>query len=125
MFAITGTYAALLTLFFVFLSARVIVYRRGNGISLGDAGDPQLLSRIRAQGNFAEYAPLGLILMGLAEGQGSTALWLHLCGLMLLAGRLAHGLNFTFRLGQMVLRVGGMVMTILALVLGAVLCLPI
>jgi uncharacterized protein len=95
MFAVTGIYAAILALFFLFLTARVIIYRRENRISLGDAGDPQLLARVRAQGNFAEYVPFALILMALAEGQGTAALWLHLCGVMLLVGRLAHGLNFT------------------------------
>ena len=57
--AITGSYAAALTLLFVVLSARVIVHRRGKKVSLGDGGDPVLVQKIRAQGNFAEYAPLG------------------------------------------------------------------
>lgn len=125
MFAITGTYAAILTLLFMFLSARVIVYRRVNRISLGDAGDPVLLSRIRAQGNCVEYAPLGIVLMALAEGQGSAPFWLHVCGILLTAGRLSHGLNFTLQLRQVLLRSGGMVLTSLSLALGAVLCLPL
>jgi uncharacterized protein len=124
MLAITGTYAAILTGFFIFLSARVIIYRRGNSVSLGDAGDKVLLSRIRAQGNFSEYAPLGVLLLAVAEMQGEGALWLHLCGMLLLVGRLMHGLNFTFQLGLMPMRVGGMVLTFTALALGAVLALP-
>jgi hypothetical protein len=125
MLAITGVYAAILTAFFIVLSARVIGYRRGNNVSLGDAGDKVLLSRIRAHGNFSEYAPLGLLLLAIAEAQGSGALWLHLCGILLLVGRLMHGLNFTFRLNQMALRAGGMLLTLAALALGAILALPL
>ena len=40
-------------------------------------------------------------------------------------GRLAHGLNFSFGLRKMVLRVGGMVLTLAALLLGALLALPL
>ncbi len=89
--AITGSYAAALTLFYLVLSARVIAMRRGGRINLGDGNDPEMLRRIRAHGNFAEYVPLGLILLAIAELQGEAALWLHLTGAMLLAGRLMHG----------------------------------
>ena len=69
---VTGLYAAPLAGLVIVLSARVIIYRRGKAISLGDGGDAVLLARMRAQGNFAEYAPFGLILMLIAEIQGSA-----------------------------------------------------
>jgi uncharacterized protein len=121
---VTGLYAALLAVLFFVLSARVIVYRRGNSISLGDGNDPVLLQRIRAQGNFSEYAPFGIVLMLVAEAQGSPAFWLHICGILLLIGRAMHGVNFSFGLRQMGLRVGGMLLTLLALGLAAFLALP-
>ena len=121
---VTGLYAAPLAVLFIVLSARVITYRRGNAISLGDGDDAVLLARMRAQGNFAEYAPFGLILMLIAEIQGSAHVWLHICGALLLAGRLLHGINFSFALRDMRLRVGGMVLTLTSLALGVVLCLP-
>jgi uncharacterized protein len=121
---ISGSYAAGLTLLFLVLSARVITYRRGNRISLGTGNDPVLEARVRAQGNFAEYAPLGIVLLAIAELKGSAAIWLHLCGALLLIGRLMHGVNFSLGLRKMVLRVGGMMMTLISLGLGAVLCLP-
>ncbi|MCU0909552.1 MAG: MAPEG family protein [Rhodobacteraceae bacterium] len=123
--AITGSYAAALTLFYLLLSARVIAKRRGHRINLGDGDDPDMLRRMRAHGNFAEYAPLGLLLLAIAELQGEAALWLHLTGGLLLAGRLMHGVNFTFALKSMPLRTGGMVLTFLSLLLGAGLSLPI
>jgi uncharacterized protein len=122
---ISGSYAAGLTLLFLVLSARVIIYRRGNRISLGNGNDPVLEARVRAQGNFAEYAPLGIVLLAIAELQGSAAIWLHLCGALLLIGRLMHGVNFSLGLRKMALRVSGMMMTLISLGLGAVLCLPI
>lgn len=123
--AITGLYAAALAVLFLVLSARVIVYRRGNSISLGDAGDAVLLARIRAQGNFVEYAPFGVLLLLIAEVQGTAPIWLHLCGGLMLIGRVLHGVNFSFGIRNMMLRLGGMLLTLIALGLGAALCLPI
>jgi uncharacterized protein len=122
---VTGVYAAALTVLYLFLTARVIIFRRVNRVSLGDGNDEELLRRMRAHGNFAEYVPLGLLLMGIAEVQGSQTWLLHVVGLMLLAGRLMHGLNFTFALKSMPLRTVGMMLTLTALGLGAVLALPI
>ena len=122
---ITGGYAAALTVLFLILSTRVIIHRRGQKVSLGTGGDPVLEQKIRAQGNFAEYAPLGVILLAIAELQGHAAVWLHLVGGLLLVGRLAHGVNFSFGLRKMVLRVGGMLLTLTALALGALLALPL
>lgn len=122
--AITGTYAAALTLLYLLLSARVITVRRSRRINLGDGDDPDLQRRVRAHGNFAEYAPLGLILLLIAEQQGTAPAFLHLTGMLLLIGRFAHGVNFTYGLKSMALRTGGMVATFLALFLGALLVLP-
>jgi uncharacterized protein len=122
--AVTGTYAAALAGLFLLLTARVIVYRRAERINLGDGSDPVMLRRIRAQGNFVETVPLALILLAIAELQGEAPGWLHLTGGLLLAGRLAHGLNFSFDLKQMQLRVGGMGLTLVAILLGAGLALP-
>jgi uncharacterized membrane protein YecN with MAPEG domain len=123
--AITGTYAAALTLLYLLLSARVITVRRSRRINLGDGNDADLQRRVRAHGNFAEYAPLGLILMLIAEQQDTAPVWLHLTGGLLVLGRFAHGVNFTFGLKSMPLRTGGMIATFFALFLGAILVLPI
>jgi uncharacterized membrane protein YecN with MAPEG domain len=48
------------------------------------------LQRIRQHGNCAEWSGFVLILMILAEGMGTPALWLHATGLLLLVGRIAH-----------------------------------
>ena len=120
---VTPLYAAALTALFITLSLRVIVLRRSGRVSLGDAGNPALLVRIRAQGNCAEYAPLGIVLLLLAELAGAAPALLHLSGLLLLAGRILHpwALSGPGRLGA---RTIGMLMTFTALALSAALALP-
>ncbi|MCA3443479.1 MAG: MAPEG family protein [Rhodobacter sp.] len=120
---VTPLYAAALTALFITLSLRVIGLRRSGRVSLGDAGNPALLVRIRAQGNCAEYAPLGIVLLLLAELAGAAPALLHLSGLVLLAGRISHAwaLSGPGRLGA---RTIGMLMTFTALALSAALALP-
>jgi uncharacterized membrane protein YecN with MAPEG domain len=69
---------------------RVTSIRSAIGCSIGDAGDMKLLQKIRQHGNFIEWVPLILVLMILAEAQGTDALWLHAAGALLVIGRLAH-----------------------------------
>lgn len=87
---ITALYAALLGLLFVLLSFRVSKHRLAGHVSLGDGNNPDLSQAIRAHGNFAEYVPLALILIGLAETQGAAANLLHVLGGGLLLGRIGH-----------------------------------
>ncbi|MGB3246527.1 MAG: MAPEG family protein [Sulfitobacter sp.] len=115
----TALYAALLTLLFITLSWRVIMYRRANSISLGDNDDKALRKRMRAQANFIEYAPLGLILMLITELQSAPEIALHAMGLTLLVGRVLHAVGFSSTPQKMVLRQIGMVLTLGMLVLSA------
>ena len=115
MFAITGVYAALLAIWFIVLSVRVIAVRRRDGVSLGSDGDAGLERRVRAQGNFSEYAPFGVVLLALLEARGGAPWLLHGIGAALLAGRLMHGIAFSWTRANMRLRVGGMVLTFAAL----------
>lgn len=110
MITITPIYAGLLALVFLGLSFRVIAYRRANRLNLGDEGDRQLLKRMRAQANCAEYAPIGVLLLLLVELVDAPGIVVHGLGLMLLLGRAIHGVglsanpqNFTFRQIGMVL----------------------
>jgi uncharacterized membrane protein YecN with MAPEG domain len=120
---VTPLYAAALTALFISLSLRVIALRRSGRVSLGDAGDPALLARIRAQGNCAEYAPLGIVLLLLAELAGAAPALLHLSGLSLLAGRVIHARALSGP-GRFAARTIGMLMTFAALSLSAALALP-
>ena len=120
---VTSLYAGLLALLYLYLTSRVIRFRRGRRVDMGDAGDPLLQRYIRAHANFAEYAPIGLLLLLLLE-LGSWPHWLlHLLGLMLLAGRISHAWSFSVSELREGTRVAGMVLTITMLGLAALLCL--
>lgn len=121
---ITSLYAVLLTVIFLILSARVIMYRRATQQGLGDHGDKSLMKRMRAQGNFAEYVPFGLVLMVLVELQAPGARALHLIGGLLLLGRMAHGYGFSASPPSMRLRVAGTALTLTSYIV-AILCLTI
>jgi len=113
-------YACLIALLFVALSARVIAYRRQAGISLGDAENPHMRRRIRAQANCAEYAPIGLLLLFMLETQGASAAMLHLLGATLFAGRFLHGSALSSDRQWIFGRQAGMLLTFAMIVIAAV-----
>lgn len=117
---ITALYALPLTLLLIALAFRTIGYRRANRISLGDGDNPEMLSRIRTHGNCAEYAPLGIILLGLAESNAAPALLLHAIGITLVVGRISHAYGLSQQPQIMAMRVSGMVLTFTALAAAAV-----
>ena len=116
---VTPVYAGILGLLFVILSFRVIGRRRSAKVGLGDGGDIVLTRRLRVHGNFCEYAPMGLVLLALAELQSSPALVLHLIGSLLVAGRVIHAIGLGREPDLFAARVGGMVLTLSALIIGA------
>ncbi len=87
---VTMLYASLLAVLFLLLAMRVSLRRRAAGIDLGEGGDEELLRRVRAHGNFAEYVPYALLLMAMAELGGAGHILLHILGIMLVLGRLLH-----------------------------------
>ena len=117
---VTPIYAALLTFLFIALSWYVIMYRRAKVISLGDNDDKALRKRMRAQANFIEYTPLGIILMLIAELQGAPAVALHAMGLALLVGRILHAVGFASTPQKIILRQIGMLLTLGMLALSAI-----
>jgi len=86
----TTLYAIALIPIWLVLWIRVTSIRSAIGCSIGDAGDMKLLQKIRQHGNFIEWVPLILVMMILAEAQGTDAVWLHVAGALLVIGRLAH-----------------------------------
>ena len=92
---VTPLYAGILAILFFALSMRVVVLR-GHGKSLGDGGDPALLRRIRGHGNFAEYVPFILLMMGFLELSKFSVYLLHGIGMALVVARLMHGYALSF-----------------------------
>lgn len=116
---ITALYAGLLTMLLIYLSSRVIGYRRAQKVELGDGADRELLRRTRVHANFVEYVPFALILLGLAESQGAPKLLLHAIGLALLVGRIVHAYGLSQTPHNLQLRVLGMVLTLTVLATAA------
>lgn len=92
---ITGLYVALAALLVLMLSARVSTRRMSQRIGLGDGDDRELRKRIRAQANAIEYLPLALLLLGSLEWNQTQPAILHACGIVLIAGRIAHGFGLS------------------------------
>ncbi len=114
---ITPLYAALAAVILIALSVRVIGVRRSRRVAIGDGGDDDMARRIRAQGNFAEYVPLALVLILLLELGGAPAWQLHLLGAALILGRILHAWSLTAHSGSG--RLIGMTLTFFVLAAGA------
>ncbi len=122
---ITPVYAAILALLFVLLSFRTIRYRRRFSVAIG-SGDQVLLARAsRAHANFAEYVPLGLLLIWFIETGAAMPLLVHALCLLLLAGRVIHAYGISQERENLRFRITGMVMTFATIVIAAVALLVI
>jgi uncharacterized membrane protein YecN with MAPEG domain len=118
--AATPLWAALLTLVYLALAGLVIRSRYRTRTAIGSGGDLRLERAIRAHANFAEYVPLALILLLLAELQGAAPWLLHLLGATLLAGRTLHAFGISNTVEVLAFRSSGMVLTFAVLVTAAV-----
>lgn len=122
---IVTLYAGLLGLLYLPLAANVIRIRRADRISLGDGGNTLLERRIRAHGNFAEYVPIALILIALAEAGGSPPWLIHGLGIALVIGRAMHAFALSSLTLRLRARVGGMVLTLNVIGIAAATCIVI
>ena len=95
MLLITSIIVAILTIIFIRLSFAVIGLRRKNKVGLGSGGHEDLERAIRTQGNFAEYVPIGIILIACLELNGAPWWLVAIPGVSLIIGRLIHakGMN--------------------------------
>lgn len=112
MLKLTAIYAAILTFVYVKLTLNVINLRRQNEVSLGDGGREDLQQAIRSHGNFAEYVPLGLILLGCLEANHIHWTIVLLLGGVFTTGRLFYAKAFLEATPNMDLRVKGMKFTL-------------
>jgi len=87
---ITTIFSGLLALMLVGISIRVTVLRAKKKIEFFDGGDQQLGRAIRVQGNFVEYVPMALILLGLIEWMGRKPWIVYALGIALVLSRIIH-----------------------------------
>jgi uncharacterized membrane protein YecN with MAPEG domain len=117
---ITMITASFLGLLLVYLSYNVSKNRLRAKVSFGDGGDSALQQAMRAQGNLTEYAPLGLILIGLLEYRGAhTALVLGLA-VAFVVGRYMHGIALGRFEGPNPFRFWGTILTWLTILVGSI-----
>ncbi len=117
---VTPIYAVLLTVIMLVLSYRVILARRSGKFAYGDNDSPRNQAKIRAQGNWAEYVPITLLLMLMAEINGVSVWLLHVTGMTLLVGRALHGYGMSYNPKWFKGRVWGMQLTFLAIALAMI-----
>ena len=120
---VTALYAALLAPLFLLLSSRVIRSRREVRVAVGDGGDALLARRMRVQANFAEYVPLALLLLALAESLGTSIWLLHALGVALVAARLSHAFGMSQPAENFAFRVAGVATTFWTIGIAAAACL--
>ena len=87
---VTALYAGILGLMAIVLGFLPGSIRGRKKISVGDGGDPELLLAMRRHGNFVEWVPLTLLLIGILELGGVGATAIHALGATLVVCRIAH-----------------------------------
>jgi len=117
--SVTPIYIAALGLLFIPFTLRVGLYRVKTKINIGTGDDPEMVRRMRGQANFIETVPMALFLLISMEVLGASDTWLHVLGLALVLGRIAHYIGLT-ELGPIVFRVAGMLATIGTILAGSV-----
>lgn len=117
MLIVTTLIACILAALFVYLSFAVIRLRRHHKVGLGNGGVDDLERAIRAQGNFAEYVPIALILLACLE-LNDAPLWLTaIPGIALVTGRLIHAKGINQPPPHFTNRIIGMRFTITTLIM--------
>jgi uncharacterized membrane protein YecN with MAPEG domain len=96
---ITGIYVALGALLVLILAVRVSAVRHSKKAYLGDGGDAALTRGIRAHANAIENLPIALLLLLSLELNQTQPVLLHVCGCVLIAGRIIHALGMTANSG--------------------------
>jgi uncharacterized protein len=123
-FSIVALYIGLNAILLLILAYNV-GSRRGaqNALEPGASGDATLTRAIRAQGNFAEYAPTVMLLLFALSMIGYDAVALHLFGGSFTVGRVLHAIGMMRRTHPNTVRFLGNLLTGLALLLGGGACI--
>jgi len=119
--AITAVYGGLLGMLYLALCWQVVDCRRRAKVGLGTGGDPALERAVRVHGNFAEYVPLFLVLLLVAELNGAAVWVLHALGGVFLLSRIGHAYGLSRSGGTSRGRFFGTLFTWIVLLVAAVL----
>ncbi|KAA1171462.1 MAPEG family protein [Marinobacter salinexigens] len=121
---VTGVFAAVIGILLLVLSAQVVKYRLKYRKGMGVTDDVAFEAAVRAHANLVEYAPLGLIMLALAELNGVPSGLIYWTGMGLVVGRLLHAFGMiNGRGGPHWARMIGILLTWLAILVAAILLL--
>ncbi|CDG21471.1 Inner membrane protein yecN [Xenorhabdus poinarii G6] len=87
---VSSLYIVLGALLLIKLSLDVVKLRTQYQVAYGDGGFYELQTAIRVHGNAVEYIPISMLLLIMMEMNGTPVWMLHICGLVLLSGRVLH-----------------------------------
>ena len=118
---ITALYGGLLGILYMVLCWQVVMQRRRAKVGIGVGGDTALERAVRVHGNFAEYAPLFIVLLLVAELNAGTPVLLHVLGAVFVLARIGHALGLGRSSGVSKGRFYGTLVTWIALLVLAVL----
>jgi uncharacterized protein len=90
---IIALYAPLNAVLNIFLANRVSNQRGTDKVSVGFGESEELLRRARAHGNNAEFMPLALLMLLIAELMGGKSVALHAMGGSLFVARVLHAIG--------------------------------
>src|SRR5262245_2821156 len=116
---ITALYAGLLGFLGLVLASRVVQHRQRHQIALGDEGNEDMQRAMRVFGNFTEYVPMILLLIGFGEMLGAHKWLTHAEGASLLVGRLLHAWGLSQTSGTSMGRLLGVVLSWLTLLVSS------
>ncbi|HET8800507.1 MAG TPA: MAPEG family protein [Marinobacter sp.] len=121
---VTGVFAAVTGILLLVLSLQVVKFRLKYRKGLGVTDDVDSQAAVRAHANLVEYAPLALIMIGIAELNGVPGGLIYWVGMALVVGRVLHAWGMINGRGRPhKARMIGILLTWLAILAAAVLLL--
>jgi hypothetical protein len=114
---VSAVFAAVLGLLLIFLSLLVSRHRLKLKQGMGVSEDIDFQATVRAHANLVEYAPMGLIMLAVAELNGVPGALIYWTGMGFVVGRLLHAFGMiNGRGGPHIARMAGILLTWLAIV---------
>jgi uncharacterized protein len=113
---VSAVFAAVLGLLLLVLSFMISRYRLKFKHGLGVSDDIDFQATVRAHANLVEYAPIGLIMLAIAELNGVSSTLIYWTGMGFVVGRLLHAFGMiNGRGGPHMARMAGILLTWLAI----------
>ncbi|MEC7377556.1 MAG: MAPEG family protein [Pseudomonadota bacterium] len=118
---VTGVFAAVTGILLLVLSIQVVKFRLKYRKGLGVTDDRDFEAAVRAHANLVEYAPMGLIMLAIAELNGVASGLIYWTGMALVVGRILHAWGMiNGRGGPHKARMIGILLTWLAILAAAI-----